>query len=251
MSNYGNAGLSAVAAVNPEVAATDSVGCIPAESMTQPLAKAWNFQKGKKKRRARTFRSRKQPTSCRPNPAEPSTGIVSPVEGEGPAPVFIPISSRARGNEKWMLKRSINRLSSKLAKVQSKHEAKTVNAQREMVRLALQKKKVEKMVEQERANRLLAQNAKQESEGVAQSEKMLRLEAEKKGSKAISDLKEATHQHWRERKVQRELLLATKEVAKERMTKVDTLTACASFTKVMAVNAEVQAKISSTLLSSG
>jgi len=55
MSNSGNPGLSAVTAVDPGVTATDSVVCIPAESTAQPSAKAWNFQKGKKKRRARTF----------------------------------------------------------------------------------------------------------------------------------------------------------------------------------------------------
>ena len=38
MSNSGNPGLFAVAAVDPGVAATDSVGNIPAQSMTQPLA---------------------------------------------------------------------------------------------------------------------------------------------------------------------------------------------------------------------
>ena len=177
MSNSGNPGLSAVDAV---VTATDSVVCSPSESTIEPSAKAWNFQKGKKKRRARTFWSGKQTPSCRPNPAEPLAGIVSPVVGEGPASVFLPISSRAGGNEKWMLKRGINRLSSKLAKVQSKHETEKVNARRETVRLVLQKKKVVKMVEQERAKRILAQKAKQESEGAAHSEKMLRLEAEKK-----------------------------------------------------------------------
>jgi len=50
---------------------------------------------------------------------------------------------------------------------------------------------------------------------------MLRLEAEEKGSKAISALKEATHHNWRERKMQRELLLATEEAAKERMKKAE------------------------------
>ena len=44
-----------------------------------------------------------------------------------------------------------------LTNAQSKHETEKVNARREMVRLALQKKKVENIVEQERAKRLLAQ----------------------------------------------------------------------------------------------
>ena len=57
--------------------------------------------------------------------------------------------------------------------MQSKHKTKKVNTGREVVRLALQKKKVDDRAGVSQG--LLAQKAKQESEGVIQSEKMLRL----------------------------------------------------------------------------
>jgi len=41
---------------------------------------------------------------------------------------------------------------------------------------------------------------KKKSEGLAQEEKSLRMEAEQKATKAANELKEATHQHWREKR---------------------------------------------------
>ena len=105
----------------------------------QPPAKAWNFSKGKIKRRARTFQTgKKQPSDCQPraeshaniNPANEETlGLRSPVEGEDIAPpIFIPTQSRAGGSEKWMMEREIKGLYSKLAKAESKHEDEKVKA---------------------------------------------------------------------------------------------------------------------------
>ena len=81
------------------------------EGKAQPPAKAWNFSKGRIKRRAQTFQTgKKQPSNRQPhaeshaniNPANEETlGLRSPVEREDIAPpIFIPIQSRAGGSEK-------------------------------------------------------------------------------------------------------------------------------------------------------
>ena len=79
------------------------------------------------------------------------------------------------------------------------------------------------------------------------------MEAEQKATKAFNSLKEATHrlkeathQHWIEKKIQREILITSQSRSDEKVKKAEHLMASANHAKIVAISINLQAKQQST-----
>ena len=205
-----------------------------------PIHNFMNRKKAKRKFVQKKRRTNHQATTLDVPQPESTQGIAA---DSAIADIVLPnttkCKSRAGGNEAWMKERKIRRLSSRLEQEKmarantrsvSEKRVKAVKKQSMSIR-----RRAESLAKSEKEKRIKAATATKVAEA-----KM--IAAESKASSVTEELKELRHQHWRDQKAQRTLLLATTKAAEDKMEEAERMMKAMQQKKLDAIDVELKVK---------